>query len=343
MTLLESQQTAEPPSADRIAMVLRQVARAVALPMIVAISLLTFPNAIPWIIAGIWLPLHTAFALHGRLGWVPLFGCVAILLVKGIAWLPGVILLGMAMLAVGTMGLVGLRKAGPAWPKRYARLAALALWIAWAVMVIDWHTAARCSRRPPLDRTRPVVCLGDSITVGVAPQGGYPRVLQKLVSVRVINLGQEGITSADALKRLPAVLAANPQAVVVELGGHDFLKGHPKASVRANLEQIIKTCRQIGAEVVLMEIPRGFISDAYGGLERELARHYDLELVPDTPLRRLVLFSPHAPPGMWMSPNEHLSDDGLHPNARGNEVLADAVAEALGRLFGPEVLRPRKG
>ena len=97
----------------------------------------------------------------------------------------------------------------------------------------------------------------------------------------VINLGQDGITSADALEKLPALLEANPQAVVVELGGHDFLKGYSRASTLANLRRIVDTSRDIQAEVILMEVPRGFITDPYGAPERELARLEDLELIAD--------------------------------------------------------------
>ena len=75
----------------------------------------------------------------------------------------------------------------------------------------------------------------------------------------------------------------------------------------------------------------------YFGIERDLARQYDLELIPDTPIRELVLWSPNAPPGMWTG-GPYLSQDGLHPNARGNEHLAQAVIAALVRVFAPAIV-----
>ncbi|NQT16385.1 MAG: hypothetical protein HQ582_26745 [Planctomycetes bacterium] len=179
-----------------------------------------------------------------------------------------------------------------------------------------------------------VKCLGDSLTAGMSPGGGYPKDLGQLIDLPVVNLGQDGITSADALEKLPALVEANPQVVVVELGGHDFLKGFDRATTRANLERIVDACRNIGAEVILMEIPRGFITDPYAGLEREMARRHDLELISDTPIRKLVLFSPHAPPGIWLPRGRRLSDDGLHPNARGRRFLAGEVAKSVARLLG---------
>jgi lysophospholipase L1-like esterase len=130
-------------------------------------------------------------------------------------------------------------------------------------------------------------------------------------------------------------LKVNPQAVVIELGGHDFLKGYERAVTKQNLEAMITQCRAIGAEVVLVEIPRGFITDGYRGLERQIAHEFDLELVPDSIIRLFVLWGPYAPPGMWVERKWRLSDDGLHPNRQGNQRLAEQVAHALTRLYGP--------
>ncbi len=93
------------------------------------------------------------------------------------------------------------------------------------------------------------------------------------------------------------------------------------------------------AIAALVKFPRGFVADPYAGLERDLARRHDLELVADTPIRMLVLRSPLAPPGSWLGP-PYLSDDGLHPNTDGSKLLARNVADALVRRLGPAILRP---
>jgi len=316
---------------------LKRVGGTVGISTTVAVSLLTFPSAIPWMV-GLWLSWHTWLVARGRPGWLPLLVCALVLLVKGSPWPSGVIALGAVMLAAAVLGVVRSWKKAATRSKRLTWMAAFALWIAWAVMAIQWHTAARSGRQVTMDPSRPVVCLGDSLTAGVPPGGGYPQYLDRLIAVPVVNLGQDGITSTDALGKLPALIAANPQAVVVEIGGHDFLKGYSRDKTRANLERIIDACHAIGAEVVLMEIPRAFIADPYAGLERELARRHDLQMISDTPIRKLVLWGPYAPPGMWLGRRWHLSDDGLHPNARGNRVLAEEVAAALARRFGPRIM-----
>ena len=159
-----------------------------------------------------------------------------------------------------------------------------------------------------------------------------------MVSIPVADFGLDGMTTGAALKLLPAIAKMNPQVVVVELGGHDFLQGHSRQETKENLEKIVDACRAIGAEVILMEIPRGLITDRFRGLERELARQQGLELIPDTAIRRLVLSSAIAPPGSWLPSAWHLSDDGLHPNPQGSQMLARCVRDALVRLYGPDVL-----
>ena len=116
------------------------------------------------------------------------------------------------------------------------------------------------------------------------------------------------------------------------------MRGRSRAATHVVLERIITRLRDAGIEVVLMEIPRGFLTDPYAGLEREIARQYDLELISDSAIRQLVLFSPYAPPGMWIG-GRHLSDDGLHPNSRGNAHLANCVARSLSRIYGQAIER----
>jgi len=138
---------------------------------------------------------------------------------------------------------------------------------------------------------------------------------------------------------LDRLAKTDPQAVILELGGNDYVQGHPRQVVEENLEEIIVACRERGAEVILMEVPRGYFSDPYRGVERRLARKFHLELIPDTAIRRLLLSSPTMPPGQWTSGPYLTQDDGLHPNAQGNQLLAEYVADALKQLYGPAIRR----
>jgi lysophospholipase L1-like esterase len=302
---------------------------------LVVASLLTFPSSIALMIA-VWL-LWSAIRIHsGKAAWPCLTACVAIILVKRVTLVPGLVVLAAAMVVVAGLDLLWVRRAVRG--KRAWRWAStVALLGMWVTMLADWQTTAHRSNRSRLEENRPVACIGDSLTSGIPPYGGYPDELQKLIAIPVMNLGREGITSAEALKALPALLKANPQVVVIELGGHDFLKACPRSSTKTNLEALIRACRNIGAEVILVEIPRGFVTDPFAGLEREIARSHDVEILSDGAIRKLVLWSPSAPPGIWFGRHWHLSDDGLHPNSKGNQHLARCVAKSLERLFGRRI------
>jgi lysophospholipase L1-like esterase len=299
------------------ALVLQAVAaRAVFYPAVAA-SLLVFPAWLDLMILG-WLAGFVAQVARGKAGWPPLAIVALLVLVKRVDWPPA--LLALAAVVAAVIALDRRR------PRHFLAASTAALAIAWTVYAVDRHAAAHASARAALAPERPIVCLGDSITAW-----GFPRVLDQRMSVRVVDHAKGGITTGEALPRVEAMIAMRPQAVVLELGGHDFLRGLPRAEARRNLESIIRACRDAGAHVILFEIPRGFVMDAYAGLERELAREHDLELIEDGAIRQLVLFNPSSPLGAWTG--RLLSDDGLHPNAAGHEFLADRVERALRRVL----------
>jgi len=338
---------------------LRRAGRMLLLCLVVAAALLTFPNAIPWMIAG-WLAWYSVAVLCGRGGRLPLVLGAACVLFKGVAPAPGLVALAVVAVAVAAAGALAGRIPDARWTKRLRRAGILVLWLGWTAMAVDWHTAARSNHPVRLDPGRPVVCLGDSLTSAGPPEGGYPEHLAARLSLPVVNLGQPGINTTQALTLLPRLVAADPQVVVIELGEHDFLqecqrldkkgtaekltaffRGRARQATKANLQKLIDACRGIGAEVILVEMPRGYMFDLFFGLEREVAREYDLELIPDTMIRRLLLSSPALPPGQWLGGPFLTEPDGVHPSPLGNELIAGYVAEALQRLYGPEMTLQR--
>ena len=264
-----------------------------------------------------------------KTGWPPLALGVAIALIRRVDWAPGLIALGLLMLAAAVLDRLRERKPSI---RTAALLAGCCLAPAWLFMAWEWSRVGRRPRCPVLISDRPVVCMGDSLL-----SGGFARVLQQRLRIPVVDLAQGGITTAEGVKLIPDMLERRPQAVVVELGGHDSLRGRCRAAAKENLEKIITAARGAGAEVFLFEIPRAFVMDPYAGLERELARKYDLELIHDGAIRQLVLFSPFTPLGNWTG--RLLSYDGLHPNDAGNVFLADRAEAALTRVYGGSLQR----
>ena len=157
---------------------------------------------------------------------------------------------------------------------------------------------------------------------------------------RIRRRQRHGITTDDGLKMVPEILAADPQAIVIELGGHDYnADKKTRAATRKNLVQLIESFTTRDIKVVLIEIPRGFVYDPYDGLERELAATYDLQMIDDSLIRGLIFNSPILPPGSWRDSSKRYSEDGLHPNELGNEYFAARVSRALLKVYGPSVLR----
>ena len=218
--------------------------------------------------------------------------------------------------------------------------AVLLLWITWGLMVREYRSIENASEPRPLKAGAPVVCIGDSLTQGLLPDRGYPEQLKEMIDRPVINLGFSGIATSQGLAQMDRVLAHQPQVVVIELGGHDFLKMHSRGSTKRNLTAMIEACRDAGSDVVLLEIPRGFMVDPYACVERQIAYEQDVQLVSDTWLRQIVLMSPVAPPGRWL-PDTHLSDDGIHSNERGSRAIAGRVREALVRMYGERILNDK--
>lgn len=284
-----------------------------------------------------WLLWYTLSAVHAKAAWLPLLACLGILLVKRLYWTPGLVILASALLVALVVEVE--RTRNNRLPKWIGWATPLVPWLMWGLFAADWHVSASCNRKVVLQDDRPVVCLGDSLTAGLQPPEGYPDVMADMLAVPVVNFGHPGLTTKAALQLLPAVKEANPQLVIIELGGHDYIQGLGRAATQHNLERLVANFREMGAEVVLMEIPRGFMTDPYWGVDREIARQHDLQLISDAAIR-LVLWSPVAPPGMWL-PEYHLSDDGIHPNPRGTRYLARTVADALVELYGDDI-RARK-
>ena len=331
---LNSTSTAQPASHPSRSAVprWREALRTVGVAVGLAASLLVFPSGLLWMVA-CWLAGFSLLAVRLRAGWLPLVACVVVLLVKRPDWSPWLVALAAAMTIVAVWRLAIFAGFGRERGRRLGWATAAVLWAVWGVAVWQSHRATHRQPAALWDPSRAVICLGDSLTTGLADNEAYPAHLQEMVAAPVVDLAQAGCSARDAIAQLSAMAAARPQLVVVELGGNDYVRGHGRAAVRESLVAIIEASRAAGAEVLLVEIPRGFVVDAFSGLERELARKYDLELMPDTAIRMLVLRGGSLP---WVEAlaGPRLSDDGLHPNVAGAHCLADAVRQQIERMYG---------
>ncbi len=182
----------------------------------------------------------------------------------------------------------------------------------------------RGARVQPLPAGSVVLALGDSITygTGAAPEAAYPAQLAQLTGWQVVNAGVPGDTSAQALARLPGLLAEHkPALVIASIGGNDFLRRLPEADTEVNLRRIAALAREAGAQVLLVAVPRPTLAAAVGaGLsDHPLYDRVAAELA--LPL--------HAGGWAHVLGNEQLKSDRIHANAAGYRAFAEGLATSL--------------
>ena len=194
-------------------------------------------------------------------------------------------------------------------------------------------TLAGCGRdkktAQPVQPGSTVLALGDSLTfgTGASTETSYPAVLAGLTGWNVVNAGVSGDTSAQALARLPALLAEHqPKLVIVSIGGNDFLRKLPESDTHAHVHAICKQSLDAGAQVLLVAVPRATVAAALGkmtdhALYAEVAKDLNISLQREA--WGEVLAQPD------------LRADAVHANARGYAQFARSVqstAAAVGLL-----------
>ena len=102
------------------------------------------------------------------------------------------------------------------------------------------------------------MALGDSLTAGygLAPADGFAPKLETYLrarglAVRVVNGGVSGDTSSGGLARFDWAVPDEADAIIVELGANDALRGINPDVTRANLAQIIEKSRTRGLQILL--------------------------------------------------------------------------------------------
>ena len=185
------------------------------------------------------------------------------------------------------------------------------------------------------ERSIRILALGDSLTSGYGlPNGAaFPDVLQRAlntqhVNVTVINAGVAGDTSSDGLARLDWTLSdpkSMPDAAIVELGANDALRGLSPAQMERNLDAILAKLKMRNIPVLLagMKSPRNLgpaYATEYDAVFARLSKKYNTLLYPfflDGVVLDRALIQP----------------DGLHPNARGLDVIVKNITPSVIKLM----------
>ena len=195
------------------------------------------------------------------------------------------------------------------------------------LLTLTLALAAGCGREvryEALPSGATVLAFGDSVTYGTGASSGedYPSVLADKTGWRVINSGIPGDTARAARSRLAPLLAEHqPDLVIVELGGNDFLRRHSTDSVEAALRDIVQQAKASGAITILVAVPRFSVLRATAGA------------LSDSPI--YATWSEEE--GVLLAPDifaEVLSDedlraDPIHPNAAGYRQFTDELLALL--------------
>jgi len=175
-----------------------------------------------------------------------------------------------------------------------------------------------------------VLFFGTSLTAGLGldTAEAYPDLIQQKMDslgmdYSVVNAGLSGETTASGLNRLDWVFKQNVDILVLELGANDGLRGVSLDETRKNLEQIINTAREKNPDVKIilagMQIPPNMgeeYTSEFRSLFPDLAKEYHLDLIP------FLLEGVAGDP-------ELNQQDGIHPTAEGQQILANNVWKVL--------------
>jgi acyl-CoA thioesterase I len=187
-----------------------------------------------------------------------------------------------------------------------------------------------------------IVVLGDSLVAGLQLKASeaFPAQLERALKARghhveVVNAGVSGDTTAAGLERLRWAVPEGTDAVIVELGSNDFLRGLDPALAKANLDRIIAAVKAGGAEVLLagMLAPRN--------LGPEYTRSFDA-MYPALAAKHGTLLYPFFLDGVALDPAFNVSD-GMHPNAKGVAEITRRILPLVEELIGRARARQTAG
>jgi acyl-CoA thioesterase-1 len=179
-----------------------------------------------------------------------------------------------------------------------------------------------------------ILFLGNSLTAGygLTPEEAYPAFIQQKIDslqlpFKAVNAGLSGETSAGGLRRIDWLLRSPVRVLVLALGANDGLRGFPPEVTKANLQKIIDKTREKypDCKIVIagMEaLPN--MGEAYTKAFREI--------FPQLAEKNNALLIPFLLENVAGHPELNLGD-GIHPNSRGQQIVAENVWQILAPLL----------
>jgi acyl-CoA thioesterase I len=178
-----------------------------------------------------------------------------------------------------------------------------------------------------------IVVLGDSLSAGLGLSGSaaFPERLQKTleskgIAVDISNAGVSGDTSSGGRDRLDWSVPDGTQAVILELGANDALRGTDPAVTKSALSDILTRLKARGIAVLLcgMVAPPNYGSDysaRFNAIYPDLARSFGVPLYP------FFLQGVAADARLNQA-------DGMHPTAEGVDVIVKNIMPTVQAFLG---------
>lgn len=175
-----------------------------------------------------------------------------------------------------------------------------------------------------------ILFFGNSLTAGynLSLDQSFPMLIQDKIdslglNYQVMNAGNSGETTSGGVERIDWMLKKKVDVFVLELGANDALRGQSLQEMRKNLTTILDKVRakypQVKMLILGMEAPPNLgkaYTVGFRNVYRDLATKYDAELLP------FLLKDVATEPDL-------LLEDNLHPNAKGQKIVAEHVWEIL--------------
>jgi acyl-CoA thioesterase I len=170
--------------------------------------------------------------------------------------------------------------------------------------------------------------LGDSLSAGygLPLEAAFPAKLQKALrekghKVDILNAGVSGDTTSGGRDRLDWSIPDGTEAVLVELGANDALRGLDPKVTKTALEDIIKKlqARKIAVMLAGMVAPPNYGPDyaaRFNPIYADLAKAHDVPLYPfflDGVASEAKLNQP----------------DGIHPTAEGIDIIVARILPSV--------------
>jgi acyl-CoA thioesterase-1 len=190
------------------------------------------------------------------------------------------------------------------------------------------------------DRPVKIVALGDSLTAGYGldRQSAFPEQLGKVlkgkgIAVEIENAGVSGDTASGGLSRLDWSVGDGTDAVILELGGNDMLRGVDPNVTRKALETIIERLKTRNIEVLIAGMR------AAPNMGEDYLRGFDA-IYPELAAKYGLVYYPFFLEGIAAQAKFALQD-GMHPNAAGVSQIVTGIMPKVEELIAR--VRARRG